>query len=203
MTAITLDQAWINTELCIGINHSLKQMSGDDESVLPRKCINRSRIILAVSLTIFVIGSVVYYTVVDNNKDLEGRLEFINNAYIYYIPSLQATACILLTASIVVLLVNLKKLGKVQVEQRKVFERERLQVLFIFALYDLSCILRGIYDHRLQSSVMEKESFTFGWTLSLVYSFYILDVLPILLILYYHSINFKTINQAENLQEES
>ena len=111
MTCITLDQAWINTELSICINHSLKQMTGD-ESVLPKKCINRSRIIIAVSLGCFVIGSIIYFEVVDKKLDQEGRLEFINDAWMFYIPSLQAVACALLTTSIGVLLVRLQKFGK-------------------------------------------------------------------------------------------
>ena len=86
-------------------------MTGD-ESVLPIKCINRSRIILAVSLGCFITGSIIYFVVVDKKLDYEGRLEFVNDAWMYYIPPLQAVACALLTTSIGVLLVKLQKFGK-------------------------------------------------------------------------------------------
>lgn len=68
-------------------------------------------------------------------------------------------------------------------------------------IFVLSCVCRAIYD-KFFSEVAEKNGFyPFGWTLSIIYSAVIFDLLPIYMILLFHSINFEILEQPEDLSQ--
>lgn len=109
---------------------------------------------------------------------------------------------LLLTTSLAVLFYQLHKLKPLLNEQAQIFRKERCQVLTMLCIFDLSCVLRGLFDRSISQQI-KNGHYSFGLLLAIIYSAVILDLLPICMVLLYHSKNFHTISQTTHSMDRN
>ena len=124
MFTLILQQSWVNIELCYGIVHNRKQINAESP-VFPRQRIMKARIIVTTFVTVFATINIICFFVLGQTRDLEQRAYVIIDGFKYYVFTMEVIACVIMTASIVVLKIELSKLGSYLESQKEVFKRER------------------------------------------------------------------------------
>ena len=114
----------------------------------------------------------------------------------YVIGQLIVDFC-LLTSSIMILFYLLGKQQETLENNSSLFRRERAIIALILIIFDLSFILRAIFDSFLVTKAVDK----FFLSVINIFSALIFDILPICLILFFHTQNFQTIKISVSIQE--
>ena len=82
----------------------------------------------------------------------------------------------------------------------KALTHERRITFVILILFDLSYILRFIYDRLYDKLYWEQEEYLFGWIISGIVGGFFFDYIPISLILFIHSRNMKVHVDRKSIQ---
>lgn len=73
----------------------------------------------------------------------------------------------------------------------------------ILLIFDFSCVARAAFDRSLCYFIEDnKYEYTMASLCCLIFSALFLDLIPICMILIFHSLNFKTLHAGANLQKQ-
>ena len=71
----------------------------------------------------------------------------------------------------------------------------------ILLIFDFSCVARAAFDRCLCFYIEDKHGYSMASLCCLIFSALFLDLIPICMILIFHSLNFKTLHAGANLQK--
>ena len=143
---------------------------------------------------------VTMFLIFDYTSEYKKRIEISENFNDYGVLIFQITDFTLLTTSIGVLFYLLAQQEKFM-NSKETFRKERCLLLTILIVFDLSFVIRALYDDVLAEDLRSKGK-DFANTVLVTFTGTVCDFIPISLILYLHGQNFETIQQ-EGLQLSS
>ena len=85
----------------------------------------KARIIVTTFVAIFATINIITFFVLGQTRDTAQRADVIIYGFKYYVFTMEVIAIVIMTASIVVLRIELSKLGSYLESQKAVFKRER------------------------------------------------------------------------------
>ena len=85
----------------------------------------KARIIMTTFVAVFATINIICFFVLGQTRDVIQRAYVIIDGFKYYVFTMELIASVIMTASIVVLRVELSKLGSYLESQKEVFKRER------------------------------------------------------------------------------
>ena len=156
---------------------------------------------MTVSVILFCTISISAFLCLDLTLNFEQRQKQMHQLILFTSLSLQIIDFSLLTSSICTLLWYIKKQA-VQTGQSDTFKKEKVQLVTILILFDVSFVFRCLFDvwANNQGIFFESNS-NMQLSLALVLYPLFVEIIPIFLILLVHSHNFETLHFTKRSSE--